>query len=305
MDVALSLQSNLSGLETTQYREEDEVVPVILRSKAADRQDIGKIESLNIFSKTTGRSVPLKQVADVEIAWQPANILRRDRLRTVTVKSDITADVTAIAVSREIDAWLQNESLNWGVDAKYELGGEMESSVEANESIMAKLPFAMMIIVILLVGQFNSIRKPLIILLTIPLGLIGVVIGLLVARSYFGFMTFLGVISLSGIVINNAIVLIDRIRIEIDDHHLAPAQAVVQAAQQRLRPILLTTATTIGGLMPLWFGGGVMYKPMAVAIMFGLLFATLLTLGVVPVLYSLFFRIGFKDFQYHSTDIKP
>ena len=178
----------------------------------------------------------------------------------------------------------------------------MESSVEANESIMAKLPFAMMIIVMLLVGQFNSIRKPLIILLTIPLGLIGVVIGLLVARSYFGFMTFLGVISLSGIVINNAIVLIDRIRIEIDDNSLAPAQAVVQAAQQRLRPILLTTATTIGGLLPLWFGGGVMYKPMAVAIMFGLLFATLLTLGVVPVLYSLFFRIRFKDFQYHTTN---
>jgi multidrug efflux pump subunit AcrB len=304
MDVAFSLQSTLSGLETTQYREEDEVVPVILRSVAADRQDIGKIESLNIFSPTTGRSVPLKQVADVEIAWQPANILRRDRLRTVTVKSDITADVTAIAVSREIDAWLQNESLKWGVDAKYELGGEMESSVEANESIMAKLPFAMMIIVILLVGQFNSIRKPLIILLTIPLGLIGVVIGLLVARSYFGFMTFLGVISLSGIVINNAIVLIDRIRIEIDDHGLAPAQAVVQAAQQRLRPILLTTATTIGGLLPLWFGGGVMYKPMAVAIMFGLLFATLLTLGVVPVLYSLFFRIRFKNFEYHATNTR-
>jgi multidrug efflux pump subunit AcrB len=302
MDVALSLQSNLSGLETTQYREDDEVIPVILRSVAADRQDIGKIESLNVFSKTTGRSVPLKQVADVEIAWQPAMILRRDRLRTVTVKSDITADVTAIAVSQEIDAWLQDESRGWGVDAKYELGGEMESSVEANESIVAKLPISMMIIVLLLVGQFNSFRRPLIILLTIPLGLIGVVIGLLVARSYFGFMTFLGVISLAGIVINNAIVLIDRIRIEIEENGLEPARAVVEAAQRRLRPILLTTATTIGGLMPLWFGGGVMYKPMAIAIIFGLLFATLLTLGVVPVLYSIFFKVKFKNFRYVADE---
>jgi multidrug efflux pump subunit AcrB len=302
MDVALSLQSDMSGLEVTEYREEDEVIPVILRSVEADRQDLGKIESLIIFSNTTGRSVPLKQVADIEIAWQPALILRRDRLRTVTVKSDIGADVTAIAVAREIDEWLSEESKTWGVDAKYEFGGEMESSVQANESIAAKLPIAMMIIVLLLVGQFNSLRKPLIILMTIPLGLIGVVVGLLVARSYMGFMTFLGVISLAGIVINNAIVLLDRIRIEINENGLDPALAVVRSAQQRLRPILLTTATTIGGLLPLWFGGGVMYEPMAVAIIFGLLFATLLTLGVVPVLYSLFFRVKFRDFAYETAE---
>jgi multidrug efflux pump subunit AcrB len=113
-----------------------------------------------------------------------------------------------------------------------------------------------------------------------------------------GFMTFLGVISLAGIVINNAIVLLDRIRIERTENGLEGAQAVVQAAQTRLRPILLTTATTIGGLLPLWFGGGVMYKPMAIAIIFGLLFSTVLTLGVVPVLYSLFFRVKFANFSY-------
>jgi len=274
----------------------------VYADQAADRQDLGKIESLNVFSQTTGQSVPLKQVADIEIVWQPALVLRRDRLRTVTVESDITRDVTAIAVAREIDEWLQVESEKWGVDAKYELGGEMESSVDANASIMAKLPVAMMIIVLLLVAQFNSLRRPLIILTTIPLGMIGVVVGLLVARSYMGFMTFLGVISLAGIVINNAIVLLDRIRIEIEENGLASAQAVVHAAQQRLRPILLTTATTIGGLLPLWFGGGVMYKPMAIAIIFGLLFATILTLGVVPVLYSLFFRVNFKDFSYKTVN---
>jgi len=148
----------------------------------------------------------------------------------------------------------------------------------------------------LLVGQFNSVRRPLIILLTIPLGMIGVVIGLLVAQSIMGFMTFLGIISLSGIVINNAIVLLDRIKIEIEDNGLDSARGVIEAAQRRLRPIVLTTCTTIGGMLPLWYGGGPMFQPMAVAIIFGLFFATVLTLGLVPVLYSLFFRIKFKNF---------
>jgi multidrug efflux pump subunit AcrB len=163
---------------------------------------------------------------------------------------------------------------------------------------MVKLPVAALIIVLLLVGQFNSFRRPAIILITIPLGIIGVVIGLIVLRSYFGFMTLLGIIALSGIVINNAIVLLDRIRIEIEENGLEPQRAVVESAQRRLRPILLTTGTTIGGLLPLYLGGGPMWEPMAVAIMFGLLFATALTLGVVPVLYSLFFRVTYRDFDY-------
>ena len=170
-----------------------------------------------------------------------------------------------------------------------------------NRSISEKVPVAAFIILILLVGQFNSLRRPLIILMTIPLGLIGVVVGLLVAGSYFGFMTFLGIISLAGIVINNAIVLLDRIRIEIEEHRLPPQQAVIESAQRRLRPILLTTVTTVGGLLPLWFGGGPMWEPMAIAIIFGLLFATLLTLGIVPVLYSLFFRVSFRGYRYEDT----
>jgi len=115
---------------------------------------------------------------------------------------------------------------------------------------------------------------------------------------HFGFMTLLGVISLAGIVINNAIVLLDRIRIEIEENGLAPQRAVVESAQRRLRPILLTTFTTLGGLLPLYLGGGPMWEPMAVAIMCGLVFATALTLGVVPVLYSLFFRVRYDGFTW-------
>ena len=151
-----------------------------------------------------------------------------------------------------------------------------------------------MLILLLLVAQFNNVRKPLIIFMTIPLGLIGVVYGLLIAQSIFGFFTILGLISLSGIVINNAIVLLDRINIEIAQNGLPPAEAVVSACKQRLRPILLTTATTIGGMLPLWISHDPMFETMAVSIMFGLLFATLLTLLFVPVLYSLFFSVKFR-----------
>jgi multidrug efflux pump subunit AcrB len=124
--------------------------------------------------------------------------------------------------------------------------------------------------------------------------LIGVFVGLLVTQQPLGFMAFLGVVALAGIVINNAIVLIDRIKIEIEEHGRTPPDAIVEAAQRRLRPILLTTATTVGGLVPLWLGGGPLFEAMAVAILFGLVFATVLTLGFVPVMYAVMFRVSFK-----------
>jgi multidrug efflux pump subunit AcrB len=293
LDVALSLQTVLTGYETTQFREDDKLIPVTLRSVAAERDDIGKLESHNIFSQSTGQAVPLKQVADVEVVWQPAVIFRRDRLETVTVQADVELGVSPVEVAFVIDDWLKEQSENWPLGYRYEHGGELENSEKANQSIAEKLPIAGFIIVMLLVVQFNSIRRPLIILAAIPLGLIGVTVGLLVLDSYFGFMTLLGIISLAGIVINNAIVLIDRIKLERESG-MEPARAVVEAAQRRLRPILLTTATTVGGLLPLYFGGGPMWEPMAIAIMFGLVFSTALTLGVVPILYSVLFGVSYR-----------
>jgi multidrug efflux pump subunit AcrB len=292
------MQAVLSGIESSNYYEEDKVIPITLRSVAAERNDIGKLESHNIFSSSTGRSVPLKQVADIEVVWESSNILRRDRLKQISVQAMLDENTNAIAVSEQIEQWISEYSKEWPIGYSYEIGGEMESSGEANQSIADKLPIAGLIIVLLLVTQFNSIRKPMIILMTIPLGLIGVVIGLLVAQSYFGFMTLLGVVSLAGIVINNAIVLLERIKIEIEKNGREPRRAIVEAAQRRMRPILLTTLTTILGLLPLWIGGSPMFRPMAIAIIFGLLFATLLTLAVIPVLYSVLFRVKYKDYTY-------
>ena len=293
-DIALSLLSVLSGYDATDYREGNEVIPVVVRSVAADRQDLGKLESLNVYSQTSGQSVPLKQVADLEVEWQPAKIFRRNRLKSVKIFSDVQPGLTAVEVTDQLIPWLEEQQGSWPLGYVYDLGGEFETSGKGNRSIVEKLPVGGLIIVLLLVGQFNSIRRPLIILLTIPLSLIGVIAGLLIAKSYFGFMTLLGIISLAGIVINNAIVLLDRINIEISENGLSPARAVIEASQRRLRPILLTTMTTVGGLIPLWLGGGPMWEPMAIAIIFGLAFATMLTLGVVPVLYTLFFRVKFE-----------
>jgi multidrug efflux pump subunit AcrB len=125
--------------------------------------------------------------------------------------------------------------------------------------------------------------------------MIGVLVGLFIFRSYFGFMAFLGLISLAGIVVNNAIVLLDRIDIEINEFGKAPYQAIIDAAQQRFRPILLTTFTTVLGLIPLYLGGGLMWEPMAVAIMVGLLFATIITLLFVPAMYKVLFKVKAED----------
>ena len=295
-DVAISLQTFMSGLVTTEYREGDDLIPVVLRSEDAMERDPERFGSLNIYAQASGESVPMEQVADVEFAWEPAKILRYNRLKTVTIEAGLDSGFTATQINDQLRPWLAEQQARWGLGYSWEFGGEAESSGEANASIGAKMPIAGLIIVMLLVAQFNSVRRPAIILFTIPLGIIGVVVGLLVTRLYFGFMTLLGLISLAGIVINNAIVLLDRIKIEQEDG-LDPAQAVVVAAQKRMRPILLTTCTTIVGLVPLYLGGGSMFKPMAVAIMFGLLFATVLTLGVVPILYSVFFKVSFRELK--------
>ncbi len=288
-EVALAMQTFLSGLETTRYREEDESIPVIVRSVAVDRRDLDRVQNLAVFSSTRRQSVPLSQVADITLAFEPSAVLRRDRYRTVTVSAEVDG-TTAIDVVNELQPWLDEQQAGWDVGYRYELGGEMESSVKANASIGAKLPIAGLVIILLLVSQFNSIRKPIIVLSTIVLAMIGVVIGLVVMDSSFGFMTLLGIISLAGIVINNAIVLLDRIQIEIDEG-LAPERAVVAAAQTRVRPILLTTATTVASLIPLYLSGGAMWEPMSVAIMFGLVFSTVFTLVVVPLLYAMFYRL--------------
>ncbi len=289
-DIALSMQAGLTGIQLTEYREGEDVIPVVLRSKASTLHDINKVSSLSVYNQSSGQAVPLRQVADVKLVWDIAKVYRSDGVRTVAVGAQLEPGVTAADRMLLIGPWLEAQREIWGPSVGIELGGESESSGDANEAIGAKLPIAAFIILLLLVGQFNSLRKLVIILTTIPLGLIGVVASLLLGQSFFGFMTLLGVVSLAGIVINNAIVLLERIGLELaaGESHL---DAILNAAGQRARPIILTTATTVLGLLPLYLGGGEMWEPMALAIMGGLLVSTVLTLGVIPVLYAALYGV--------------
>jgi multidrug efflux pump len=295
-DIAISLKTVLSGTQTGDYREGDKVIPIVMRNDKAKVLHIEDLESLNIFAQQTGKNVPLKQVADIQVVWQSNKIKRRNLYKSFTITCQLQPGYTVGDINNQLVPWLRKVQPTWGIGYKYEMGGDAESSAKSMGAVLDKFPISVFIILLLLIAQFNSIRKPLIILMTIPLGLIGVIWGLLMTGSYFGFLGFLGIISLVGIVINNAIVLLDRIKIEIDENNLSPQEAIIEASLQRFRPILLTTLTTSLGLIPLWLGGGVMWEPMAISIIFGLLFATVLTLLFVPTLYKSFFKVSYKTY---------
>ena len=290
-DIALSLQTALTGFNTGAFREGDQSIPIVLRNESSQDVDVRQLESINIYAQGSGKNVPLGQVARILPQWQFAKIKRRDLYRTLTVTCDAKSGFTAQDITDALVPYLEKDSQSWKQGYRYELGGESEQSAESMGAVFAKLPLSGFIILALLIVQFNSFRKTFIVLSTIPLSLIGVIAGLLVFRSFFGFFAFLGLIALAGIVINNAIVLLDRIQIELDRSGRASIEVIVAAAQQRFRPILLTTCTTTLGLIPLYLGGGLMWEPMAVAIMVGLLFATVITLLFVPVLYKILFAV--------------
>lgn len=290
-DIAVSLKTVLSGNKVGEYRESEDTYPIEMRAEESHVIGYDNIESLIIFSQNSKKSVPLGQVASIVPEWQFAKILRRNLERTINVQSQVADGVTAAAIMKTVTPWLQEQSANWPAGYSFELGGDAESSGDAMGAVIEKLPLSFFIIVLLLIIQFNSFRKTIIILSTIPLGFIGLVSGLLIAQSNFSFTAFLGLISLAGIIINNAIVLIDRIEIEQQDHGLSAYQAILQATKERFRPILLTTFTTSFGMLPLWFGGGAMWEPMAIGIIFGLFFATVITLLFVPVMYKLLYKV--------------
>ncbi|MGI9525135.1 MAG: efflux RND transporter permease subunit [Hyphomicrobiaceae bacterium] len=286
-DVANSLSTFVSGAEITEYREGDETIPVVLRGTEAERANAATFRSLKIYSSARGTSVPLEQIADIEANWDFYRIKRRGQERTVTISAKhpvLKADQIYEAMRPAIEALDLPPGYQW------QMGGELEQSAKAQGYLFANMPYALAGIVFLLVWQFNSFRRAGIILLTIPLTFIGATIGLIVMNSVFGFMVILGLLSLAGIIVNNGIVLIDRIDIEIEGGR-QPYDAIVTACLARLRPILMTTVTTILGLMTLILSVDPLFFGMAVAIAFGLGVATIFTLGVVPVLYAMMFRV--------------
>lgn len=290
-DVANAMGTIFSGTAITTFRDGDRSIPIVVRGTEDLRFSLAGLQRTQILAPATGNFVALGQVADIRPEWRFSRIERRNQERALTVEAR-NPGLPAPQLMEAIQPTLAALDLPFG--HRFEIAGEIEDQAEANEKLFGLLPIALAGIVVLLVGQFNSIRKGGLILATIPLILIGGVLGLIVMNAPFGFMVILGFFSLAGILINNGIVLIDRIELETAAGR-EPLDAVVTACLVRFRPILMTTLTTVLGLIPLILFGGALFFGMASVIAFGLLVATILTLGFVPVLYTLLFRISTKD----------
>ncbi len=286
-DIALSLEAFLDGRTITDYREGDQAIPVNIRAAEHDRGLLGDLWNVNVFSSARDAAVPLTQIADIKGEWQFSRIARYNQQKTATVSGKhqfMKAPEVVAAMQPAIEA------LDLPPGYRVELGGEIEQSGEANEKLFGPLPVCVLGIFLLLVWQFNSYRRPLVIFLTIPMAFAGGLVGLLVLRAPFDFFSILGFLSLAGVIINNGIVLIDRIDSE-RKVCFDPLEAVVNAAVSRFRPIMMSAITTILGVMPIIIVRDPLFFSMATVIAFGLALGTLLTLIVVPVLYAIFFKI--------------
>jgi multidrug efflux pump subunit AcrB len=299
-DIAISLQTVLDGFKTGEYREGDKSIPIVMRSDKSQQQTLESIETLNIFSQTTGQIVPFLQVATIKPVWQYSKIKRLDIERTIIIESELREGGNASVITAEITPWLEEQSANWKPGYSYKFGGDAENTAENMGAVINYLPLSGFIIFLLLIIQFNSFRKMIMVYCTIPLSLIGVSVGLLVFQEPFGFMPFLGIIALAGIIINNAIVLIDRMEVEQNTLKRKEEDSVITACLQRFRPILLATFTTVLGLIPLYLTGGEMWEGMAITIMIGLLFGTIITLFFIPAFYSVLYKVNYKSYVFNE-----
>jgi len=289
-DIARALQGFFTGEVVTKYREDDDIIPVILRAKEYERFNLDRLRTVSVFSNTSSLAIPLFQVAEFIPVNQYAKIQREDMFSTITVEASNT-QMTAQDLQLIIDDKIQALKADLPVNHGIEYDGVIEESAEAQQALGASMPMVIGLVLVLLVIQFNSYRRALIIVLTIPLSIIGAVAGLLIMQAPFGFMVTLGIYSLAGIIINNGIVLIDRIDIERAEGK-SDYQAIINSCLTRLRPIAMTTVTTIMGLFPLMLNSESMFYGMATVLAFGLGVGTVLTLGVVPVLYASFFKVS-------------
>ena len=288
-DLDQRLLTSLSGRQVGVYRDGTNILPIVVRSPEQERLHVENLQDLQIFSPVLGVYVPASQIVDsFDVEWEDSLIMRRDRKRTITVMADhdILGDETAAKLFARIRTDVEAIPLPQGYEFSW--GGEYESSKDAQTAIFGSLPVGYLAMFMITVLLFNSVRQPMVIWATVPLAIIGIYLGLSLMNSPFSFMALLGMLSLSGMLIKNGIVLVDQINIELKTQSSA-YQAVFDSAMSRLRPVAMAAITTILGMIPLLFD--VFFRPMAVTIMFGLGFATILTLIVVPVLYTLFYRI--------------
>lgn len=281
-----ALQTTFSGLKVGIYREAEDLIPIVSRAPKEERTNIDNIQNIQVWSQTAQSVIPLRQVVDgFETTWEDRVIHRKNKKRTLTAQASVAEGNASVVFDR---TQKDIEAITLPPSYEKEWGGEYENSTEAKTKLFAKIPLTILLMILITIGLFNALKQPLIIWLTVPLAIIGVAFGLFLTGQSFGFMALLGFLSLTGMLIKNAIVLIDEMDLQVKTN-ADRLQAVIEASLSRLRPVLMAAATTILGMIPLLTD--VFFVGMAVTIMAGLLFATLLTLIVVPVFYCLFLKI--------------
>ena len=286
-DLANALETNFSGRSIGVYREDDDLIPIIERAPINERVGIDNIQNIQVLSSLSGNRVPIAQITDgFETVWDNGTLKKLDRTWTIKAQSDPLPGQLASDLFERLRPQIEAIELPAGYSLKWD--GEYGDSAESNENLASTIPLGFLAMVLIVVILFGSVRQPVVIWLVVPLALIGVVFGLVVTRTPLEFMALLGLLSLSGLLIKNAIVLVDQIDTEIREGK-ARLDAVVEASASRVRPVMMGTLTTVLGVLPLF--GDAFFKSMAVVIVFGLTFATVLTLLIVPVLYAMFFRI--------------
>ncbi len=289
--ISRNLQAFLSGLSVTSLREGEKRVEVIARAESAERSDPESLRQLNIYSEH-GKSVPLNQIARISVDMEDGIIWRMNRMPVVTVRADVPDDVRAPDISTAIDVQLATLRAKLPEGYRIEVGGAMEDSDKAQDSIIEILPLMSFLIVTLLMLQLKRYKQVTLALLTAPLGIIGVTGALLIFKVPFGFVAMLGMISLSGMIMRNSVILLDQIKQDLEDG-MDHWDAIVESTVRRFRPIMLTAAAAILAMIPLT--RSVFWGPMAVVIMGGLLIATLLTLFYLPALYAVWFKVKRPD----------
>jgi multidrug efflux pump len=285
------LNSVLAGFSITQYRERDELIQVLARAEAGERMDPGHLAEINVPTQS-GKWIPLAQIARIEYGFEEGIVWRRNRQPSIGVRADIRGDVQAPVVSKRLDPKLDRLRKSLPPNYRIEMAGAIEESGKGEQSIIAVMPVMLIVVLTLLMIQLQSFQKTLMVLLTSPLGLIGVAFILLTWNVPFGFVANLGVIALFGMIMRNSVILVDQIEQDIHSGH-SQWQAIVEATVRRFRPIVLTALAAVLAMIPL--SRSTFWGPMAVAIMGGLISATVLTLFFVPALYAAWFRVKKTD----------
>jgi len=287
-DVALVTQTVMNGATLSQLRENEDLIDIVARAVPEERLDLDTLKDVNLYTRQ-GTVVPLSQVARVSYELEEPVLWRRNRDMAITVRADVKDGEQGVSVTQSIQPLLKDIEAKLPFGYRIDVGGAVEESDKANRALGAVAPVMLITILTLLMLQLQSFSLMTMVFLTAPLGLIGVVAGLLLFHAPLGFVAILGIVALSGMIMRNAVILVDQIRTEMDAGR-DPWNAVLEAAVRRTRPVVLTAAATGLAMIPLTHS--VFWGPMAIAIMGGLASATVLTIFFVPALYAAWFRLG-------------